>query len=168
MNSPEEVLAQLQITPFGCWEWTRARHPLGYGNVYYQSRFYRAHRLIYTLLTGIDLTGRVLDHLCRNPPCCNPDHLEPVTQQENIRRGNSRQGRNSRKTHCKRGHELTPDNNVPAETARGTRDCLICSKERARTSSTPVRRQECSYCGRSYRRSYMREHQRRVHDIRIT
>jgi hypothetical protein len=28
-----------------------------------------------------------LDHLCRNPACVRPDHLEPVTHLENLRRG---------------------------------------------------------------------------------
>lgn len=27
-----------------------------------------------------------IDHLCRNPGCCNPDHLELVTHAENNRR----------------------------------------------------------------------------------
>lgn len=31
----------------------------------------------------------VLDHLCRQPACCNPDHLEAVSQAENCRRGKS-------------------------------------------------------------------------------
>jgi hypothetical protein len=30
--------------------------------------------------------GLELDHLCRNPPCVNPAHLEPVTHQQNMQR----------------------------------------------------------------------------------
>ena len=166
MNSPEEVLAQLRITPFGCWEWTRARHPLGYGQVYYRGRSWRAHRLIYSTLTDINITGRVLDHLCRNPPCCNPDHLEPVTQRENNARGKSKSALNLRKTHCKNGHELTPENTVKSELKRGTRDCLICYRARDREFSK--KKKNCPDCGKTHGVRYMREHRKRVHAIRIT
>lgn len=161
MNSPEEVLAQLRITPFGCWEWTRARHPLGYGQVYYQGRSWRAHRLLYGLLTVENITGKVLDHLCRNPPCCNPDHLEPVTQRENNARGRSRSALNAWKTHCPKGHELVGDNIRKSEIARGGRDCRTCYNERFRERHK--RKTTCPDCGKDYSISYINNHRRRVH-----
>ena len=76
----------------GCWEWTKALHSRGYGQMITGSKTTKrhnvyAHRFAYETLVGPIPDGLVLDHLCRNPKCVNPAHLEPVTRQENIRRG---------------------------------------------------------------------------------
>lgn len=65
-----------------CWVWQRTLNDQGYGT---QGRA-RAHRLMYERHVGPIPENTELDHLCVNPPCCNPAHLEPVTHQENIRR----------------------------------------------------------------------------------
>lgn len=70
----------------GCWDWTGYVTPKGYG------RFLRdgeqlAHRVFYKRRHGSIPQGAVLDHLCRNRRCVNPDHLEPVSNRENIMRG---------------------------------------------------------------------------------
>lgn len=72
----------------GCWVWNK---PLkgGYGLVRWKGRRLKAHRLVYELNKGDIPIGLDLDHLCRNPACVNPDHLEPVTKKENTRRGES-------------------------------------------------------------------------------
>jgi hypothetical protein len=49
----------------------------------------RAHRFAYELLVGPIPEGLVIDHLCRNRRCVNPAHLEPVTAEENWRRGDA-------------------------------------------------------------------------------
>jgi hypothetical protein len=66
-----------------CWEWTGWRDKDGYGGC----GDGRAHRVAWTKLVGPVPEGLVLDHLCRNPPCVNPDHLEPVTPKVNTARG---------------------------------------------------------------------------------
>lgn len=71
----------------GCWEWTGAKTAAGYGQFTRRKEY--AHRHAYEDLVGPIPEGLVIDHLCRNPSCVNPDHLEPVTQRENIRRGTS-------------------------------------------------------------------------------
>lgn len=74
-------------TPEGCWEWQRARNRAGYGIVSTpDGRTRVAHRAAFEVLVGAIAEGLDLDHLCRNKPCCNPAHLEPVTRAENNRR----------------------------------------------------------------------------------
>lgn len=98
----------------GCWVWqlscTRDGYPLTYPN----KRTTRAHRRSYQLLVGeIPADRPCLDHLCRVRRCINPAHLEPVTNAENIRRGRTGEvarERHRAKTHCKWGHEFTPEN----------------------------------------------------------
>lgn len=69
----------------GCWVWAWGTNKNGYGRLSIHGRPRLAHRLMYTAVNGTE--PRVLDHLCRNTLCVNPQHLEPVTTAENARRG---------------------------------------------------------------------------------
>jgi hypothetical protein len=69
----------------GCWIWQRAKDQNGYGMIGANGK--RAHRAYYEANKGPISEGMQLDHLCRNHSCVNPDHLEPVTNSENQRRG---------------------------------------------------------------------------------
>lgn len=73
---------------FDCWEWIGTRYGNGYGQAAIGDggRINQAHRVVYEALVGPIPEGLELDHLCRNPSCVNPDHLEPVTHAENMRR----------------------------------------------------------------------------------
>lgn len=88
-----------------CWEWTNVKNNKGYGRFCLQGKLLMSHRVSYEIIVGKIPDGLELDHLCRNPGCVNPKHLEAVTHKENMRRA-----RGNKPNHCIRGHELTPDN----------------------------------------------------------
>lgn len=116
-------------TDSGCWEWTASRTGAGYGQIAQGRTMLYAHRLAYEWLVGPIPDGLELDHLCRNRRCCNPDHLEPVTHGDNMRRGDS--GKNmSAKTHCPKGHEYSTENTWLSN--KGSRVCKACKANRQR------------------------------------
>lgn len=80
--------------PGGCWLWTASHNGLGYGKIAVTTGvFIYAHRYAYETLVGPIPDDRPhLDHLCRVPSCVNPEHLEPVTCGENLRRGKESRG----------------------------------------------------------------------------
>jgi hypothetical protein len=73
----------------GCWLWQRSKDRHGYGQVRKDGRLVYAHRRAFERHVGPIPKGLYIDHLCRNPACVNPAHLEPVTHGENLRRGAS-------------------------------------------------------------------------------
>lgn len=126
----------------GCWVWQRAKNREGYGRMSVPNSHragggvWFAHRVSYEVFVGPIPEGLVLDHLCRNRACVNPDHLEPVTHKTNLRRGETLQAANLLKTHCPYGHEFSPENTriIP----RGRR-CIACERRRARESKARKR-----------------------------
>lgn len=113
-----------------CWLWTGALNGYGYGRIRSQYVLYRIHRVAYEATVGPIPHGQPLDHLCRVRHCANPAHLEPVTEQENVLRGIGPTAQNARKTHCKYGHEFTPENTY--RTPDGKRRCRTCDREHER------------------------------------
>ena len=106
-----------------CWIWIGAKTKSGYGNFFVGPGNMRAHRFSYLAQNGAIPPGMQLDHLCRNPICVNPLHLEPVTNKENGRRGL----KGILRTSCIHGHPYTPENTVTRK--RGDRECRICHRE---------------------------------------
>jgi len=78
--------------------------------------------------TGASL---VLDHLCRVRACCNPAHLEVVTNRVNILRGEGPTAINARAETCVKGHPFSGDNlSIRSD---GRRRCIRCDRYRNRT-----------------------------------
>jgi hypothetical protein len=75
-------------SPNSCWPWTKDTNNKGYGkfNTWHggQRQSLLAHRVAYHLTHKTSLQGFVLLHRCDNPPCCNPSHLKPGTQADNV------------------------------------------------------------------------------------
>ena len=71
----------------GCWQWTGTRNEAGYGQIGVEGRTMYAHRFAYEAFVGPIPDGLVVDHLCGDPSCVNPQHLEVVPQATNVRRG---------------------------------------------------------------------------------
>ena len=87
-----------------------------------------AHRAIYEALIGPIPADLQLDHRCAKTnglrSCVNPWHLEPVTGRVNVLRSSLAPASiNAKKTHCKRGHEFTPENTI---TVKRMRNCRMC------------------------------------------
>lgn len=81
------ALRHIEISATGCWIWTGRLNRNGYGRAAIGGREPVAHRAIYEAVIGPIPIGHVLDHLCRNRPCVNPWHMEPVTVAVNTHRG---------------------------------------------------------------------------------
>ena len=101
-----------------CWLWTGARSR-GYGS-FPMDGLGGAHRWAYLHLVGPIPEGLELDHLCRVRHCVRPDHLEPVTHAENMRRG---VWNNRLKTHCVHGHPFDEANTTWWKNKRSCRTC---------------------------------------------
>lgn len=125
----ERLLRRCIETENGCWVFQGATKE-GYGVVGLGSRGdgnALAHRLTYTHFIGEVPDGLDLDHLCRVRSCCNPWHLEPVTRWVNANRGLRATG--YRDSHCKNGHEYTPEN---TRMKSGYRRCVVCLRSHQR------------------------------------
>jgi hypothetical protein len=79
-----------EVDANGCWVWLWNKDRIGYGHISVDGQHHMAHRYIYEQAKGPIPDGLELDHLCCNPSCVNPDHLEPVTHWENCDRARKR------------------------------------------------------------------------------
>lgn len=134
-----------------CWEWTRAVDKGGYGVFGYlhttdTTRNGRVHRIVWNILVGPIPQGLVMDHLCRNHRCCNPDHLEPVTDAVNLSRSLATyQAIRRQMLACGKGHPFDEANTYVDVRPNGviTRQCRKChnNHEKARTARLRAQRE---------------------------
>lgn len=110
-----------------CMVYNGQRTADGYGIIRINRKHQVVHKVMWESVNGAIPEGMQLDHLCRNEPCWNPDHLEVVTPLENTLRSKNPASANSKKTHCKRGHPLSGDNlHVSTRNGRPTRTAWCC------------------------------------------
>ncbi len=86
-TAEERFMNKFIELPNGCWQWQGDKSKKGYGRFWVGNKFAQAHRYAYELIKGPIPEGLEIDHLCHNPGCVNPDHMQLVTGQENIERG---------------------------------------------------------------------------------
>lgn len=129
--SPIERFLIKTDTSGDCWIWTAGRrNEKGYGMFCTGGRTFLAHRWLYEQSVGPVPDGMELDHGCRNRACVRPSHLEPVTHQENLLRGETVNARHAAKTHCVNGHAFDEKNTHL--TKEGHRVCRTCRRDRER------------------------------------
>lgn len=136
----EELVAFLRqriIDSDGHWLWQGPTTKAGYGKVGMARREWYVHRLMYEAIVGPIPDSLELDHLeiCLTRHCCNPEHLEPVTHAENMRRIARR------RSGCNQGHPYQDGSYI---VRRGKRECLICRRATA-NAYTRRRRREAGY-----------------------
>lgn len=117
----------------GCHEWVGQLDRHGYGRFGAQRRDYYAHRFSWLLKYGsLPEIPLELDHLCRNPKCVNPLHLEAVTGRENKRRSSINVSTiHAHQTHCVNGHSFD-ELNTYIRRDNGARMCKTCGRLRNR------------------------------------
>lgn len=136
-----------------CWTWIGGVGG-GYGRFLHRGRLHQAHRWIYEAVSGPVPDGWVVDHLCDNPLCVSPWHIEPTTPSLNVKRG---RGRPSRTGMCRNGHEYTRE--TMHTDPRGYPRCRVCDTARS------IGRLRCLCgCGKRTRRAsgYIEGHDQSV------
>jgi hypothetical protein len=159
----------------GCWLWIGVLDGnFGYGRVDEYGRSRLAHRALYELLRGSVASDLTLDHLCRNPQCVNPAHLDPVSQWVNVMRSPIAPAAiNAAKVFCKHGHPLSGANLLLR--SDGSRRCATCRKNDTRRRVAAQPNNACG-CGRTKKAAstwclscsaYERERRRRERGILV-
>lgn len=135
-------------SPRECWPWRGSMAPRGYGTIYVNGKNVRASRVAWSLRHGIPFPeGLDACHTCDNPSCVNPDHIWPGTKRQNaldaVRKGRVKpelmrvRNHNTEKTHCRHGHEYSPENTC--FTVSGRRVCRICQRRSRRAHAKRAR-----------------------------
>lgn len=144
-----------------CWEWNKARSRQGYACISILNSCWLLHRVMCYFFVNSTITELYCDHLCRVRHCINPIHLEPVTNTENIFRGNGYSARNARKTHCPHGHSYEDAYRV--KTARICRTCRLQRSQAYATNMTPEQKTHQRQKQRQWRetnKEHVQEYQR--------
>ena len=140
VNIPDRVVPRIErrqvMGPDGCVVSTYSVGSHGYAQVGWTENgrtvMHLVHRLVYQVVYGPVPDGMTVDHICRNRRCVNWMHLRLLSN-----RVNATLNGNALKTHCKRGHEFTPEN-TRYNTA-GYRECVTCRRKQVREAMARAR-----------------------------
>ena len=132
MELKNKFMQKVEVTD-SCWIWNGYLNNTGYGQVpFYHFKTRLAHRVSYKLFIGNFDDSLCVCHKCDNPKCVNPEHLFLGTHKDNALDKVSK-GRgvywNKNKTHCKNGHEFTPEN---TRLQKNGRLCRTCRNEQSK------------------------------------
>ena len=135
-NTIERFVRKIDFhsSPIGCWIWKgslggRTQITTSYGRLYLNDKNVMAHRFSFEFFNKKPIPdGFHIDHLCCNPKCVNPNHLELVTLRENMLRAKNPLSIQASKMFCKRNHPLFGDNVYISKS--NTRKCKTCTKLR--------------------------------------
>lgn len=139
LSTEERFWAKVTRTE-SCWNWSS--RPGKHALFLVDGSLVPVHRYAYELMVGPIPDGLEIDHLCRNQICVNPEHLEPVTREENLRRGWGHRLQNGMTNECIHGHKYTPENTYV--NPRGHASCRRCSNESKRKSLKRLREKRLS------------------------
>lgn len=124
----------------GCWLWGGAINSSGYGNFTIEGKTRSAHKVSWERENGPVPQNLCIDHLCRVRCCVNPEHMEIVSNLENILRGRAielnriRAKQRSLSSHCKYGHPFIPENTYYIQRETPRRVCKTCHNRRRNQS----------------------------------
>lgn len=136
-NTFRDILGALVIQENGCALWTRGTHK-GYGYVNFQGRKVKVHRLMYERFVGPVPKGWHVHHECENRRCANFAHLKAMPAGKHVLLSDNCMGRNSRKTHCPRGHPYEGDNVIVRNASRFCKACRPFYQQRYRARKKAV------------------------------
>ena len=170
---PARFSSKVQVSET-CWTWTACKTADGYGRYgmgrRHIPRVMLAHRQAFIMsFPDTDISELFLDHLCRNPSCVRPDHLEPVTAQVNILRG--RAANASRL--CRAGlHPWIPENIIVEPPRDGQKDgvrrCRLCRVASNRLRNPLKEKPTSCPQGHEFTPENTRFHTKRGHRICVT
>lgn len=117
--------AERQWNGSPCWESTGRLDDSGYGTFKWKDEQIRLHRFMFAWIhepiPSFTKTKLTIDHQCRNRSCFNPAHLRILPSVLNV---------SERRSHCKYGHEYTPENTYIQPSRPASRSCVQCRKDR--------------------------------------